>query len=648
MVLMPHKKESSSWSAQPVSILVAIYRKTGSVHLPNFHEYIGVSYRAFSLTQIAQSSWLYVLFFMVDANFHIHCKDRGLTDVHLSPGWAYYVEEACYLKHVEQHAHLEEENTCTAEHNAIIKANLHKEGYLASGVGAVLCARHAFVHKKGVGDLQKGEKFCNIDYLILSTLTSLVLLWLFLTYDIACQFSKNFQKRNATYREDLHLDFDRINIRWGIPKKHLPAHGPNHVRYSLNYVRHVGCTYGEGIESSWSHMNPIAMSTQEMGPTMHQEVLDDHWGAWNWGKIINLIPGKHMQNSYKEAVSMRQKHRDIFNRFSDTFAPAVIKEWEDIHEAWQQNHNHKPDPFEEPTSTWTMNAVCLQLAQEDAAEAARGHVAPHEVTASIFLQLGLELEGQVHVSQLKSIGKSDAMYADSQQRQNALYHHIQGWCTLQDIYMPIAAQLRAPYISIEEIAEKSDYAANDMKLWLPSSLSVDLRSSEALRDLVMKETRLRVAQADDALAEIRRLRHVLMEVRQFRKMNVSGTGQKANTRMRTLFMHFTDKIQRATSTYHVAHAALSVLDPGGDWSNRFLVLKEKHISGSRRDDDGMGEGRYELSWIWCVKCPDGTTISEEVSNTSEYNDSMCIEWACTKARADRWAEEKQLLEEEMR
>ncbi|KZT06944.1 uncharacterized protein LAESUDRAFT_628534, partial [Laetiporus sulphureus 93-53] len=58
--------------------------------------------------------------------------------------------------------------------------------------------------------------------------------------------------------------------------------------YSLNYLRKVRWTYSEGIESSWSHMNPIALSAQEMELAMRQEVLDDHWSAWNWGKIINL------------------------------------------------------------------------------------------------------------------------------------------------------------------------------------------------------------------------------------------------------------------------------------------------------------------------------------------------------------------------
>lgn len=51
-----------------------------------------------------------------------------------------------------------QKNYCSSEHKAILHANKPRNGYLASGVGAVMCARHAFICANGVGDLQKGEK----------------------------------------------------------------------------------------------------------------------------------------------------------------------------------------------------------------------------------------------------------------------------------------------------------------------------------------------------------------------------------------------------------------------------------------------------------------------------------------------------------
>ena len=84
---------------------------------------------------------------------------------------------------------------------------MFKEGYLASGVAAVLCARHMFVRPRGVCDLQKGERYtdsdhgtgilmtaryANIDYLFLTQLLGILTMWLIITYDIACQWSLNF------------------------------------------------------------------------------------------------------------------------------------------------------------------------------------------------------------------------------------------------------------------------------------------------------------------------------------------------------------------------------------------------------------------------------------------------------------------------
>ena len=44
-----------------------------------------------------------------------------------------------------------------------------------------------------------------------------------------------------------------------------------------------------------------------------------------------------------------------------------------------------------------MNTVRLELAQEEAAEISRGVISTHEVSQSVFLQLGIELEEQQYV-----------------------------------------------------------------------------------------------------------------------------------------------------------------------------------------------------------------------------------------------------------
>ncbi|TBU21628.1 hypothetical protein BD311DRAFT_606464, partial [Dichomitus squalens] len=80
--------------------------------------------------------------------------------------------------------------SCSAEHSAMLKANQRREGYLASGLGAVLCARHGLVRKNGAGDLQLSEGYANMDYLYFSTVLGIILAILIL-YDIVCQWYKN-------------------------------------------------------------------------------------------------------------------------------------------------------------------------------------------------------------------------------------------------------------------------------------------------------------------------------------------------------------------------------------------------------------------------------------------------------------------------
>lgn len=44
--------------------------------------------------------WLYTLFLMIDGNFRVKCKDRGLNDIELGNGQSYFVEDSPYKAHI--------------------------------------------------------------------------------------------------------------------------------------------------------------------------------------------------------------------------------------------------------------------------------------------------------------------------------------------------------------------------------------------------------------------------------------------------------------------------------------------------------------------------------------------------------------------
>jgi hypothetical protein len=52
---------------------------------------------------------------------------------------------------------------------------------------------------------------------------------------------------------------------------------------------------------------------------------------------------------FKEAVAMREKHQDLFAKFSETFKPETIAKWEAAVKAWEADST-KPNPYKEPVN----------------------------------------------------------------------------------------------------------------------------------------------------------------------------------------------------------------------------------------------------------------------------------------------------------
>jgi hypothetical protein len=165
-------------------------------------------------------------------------------------------------------------------------------GYIATGVAISSC-RHALVRANGAADLQRGERYVNTDYAFASSIQQDInngVRQLLVTYDIGCQWGINLHRRLSTYLSPLNLDLQSLSsFRVGIPKLHLIGHGAScQVPYNLALMDGVGLTHGEGVETIWSHSASLATWSRENGPAARHQILDDHWGSWNWRKTMNL------------------------------------------------------------------------------------------------------------------------------------------------------------------------------------------------------------------------------------------------------------------------------------------------------------------------------------------------------------------------
>ncbi|KAG2094414.1 uncharacterized protein F5147DRAFT_657174 [Suillus discolor] len=141
-----------------------------------------------------------------NVNFRLKRKavSSDSVDPSLSRGWGYFVEDKAYKDFLHSGVDSIQEKSMCSSHNAVNMADTKSNrGLATTGLGTVDCARHNMKLPNAVGDLQKGERYINMDYLFFSALHHTVLDTLNVSYDIAegkmVQQSNTLQRRIDTW-----------------------------------------------------------------------------------------------------------------------------------------------------------------------------------------------------------------------------------------------------------------------------------------------------------------------------------------------------------------------------------------------------------------------------------------------------------------
>jgi len=258
-------------------------------------------------------------------------------------------------------------------------------GYLATGVVISSC-RHMFVRPNGAADLQRGERcvrrllelhciwlisrfhrYINTDYAFMSSIIPDLLAGirrLFVSYDVMCQWGVYLQRRLNSYLPPLNQDLKQLTTyRTGVPKFHLVGHGAScQVTYNIALKDEVGLTHGEGVETVWAGSGQVATWSKESGPSARHQVLDDHWGAWNWRKVVNsrklsllsyamagihTSAGVNLRKSLEKAWKWGKIQRQVADSFDAMISEDTFRQWTDMVAAYKIDPT-KPNPFEEP------------------------------------------------------------------------------------------------------------------------------------------------------------------------------------------------------------------------------------------------------------------------------------------------------------
>lgn len=158
--------------------------------------------------------------------------------------------------------------------------------------------------------------------------------------------------------------------------------------------------------------------------------------------------------------------------------------------------------------------------------------------------------------------------------------------------------------------------AEKAKLYLPSQIPPSLWGTGCMPGLRETELKLQIAQASDALEQLKHHLCVHSSFIHYKIKQVSGPGQKANTHARNILGRLREKFTRSAEKYRVSCATLVLLDPTGDCNEYLKPLLPSDLKGpngnspddlvasmSKRSKPSRGnsEGFREVSWIWRVR-----------------------------------------------
>ncbi|KAG2110058.1 hypothetical protein BD769DRAFT_1630385 [Suillus cothurnatus] len=582
--------------------------------------------------------WKYALFLAIDANFWLKWKlvSSNNVDPSLNAGSCYFVEETVYKQYLsERGCEPQEKSTCVS-HNAMNMADMKSSrGLAATGIGTVNCARHDMKLPNGVSDLQKGERYLNMDYLVFLVMVGFAVVVFNLSYDIACQWHKKLWSRMASMPPRLQLNRNNKIIRFFVPKFHLNAHIQScQTEFSFNFGKNVGHMDGEAPERGWANINRMASSTKEMGPGAHCDTLDDHFSDWNWKKVTML--GQSLLHKVKEASRRAKLHREELNELEQSIPAPSLAVWKSEIERWEED-NTQPNPFESKVIPMTQAAIRHQLAKKEAADLRAGvDVSLHaDISPSVLIASGIDLQDQQWclAADISALGQhaTDTQKTKIFNQSNALRHQLDNWAQIQVLYMPTVTSICA----MEDAGHSEGTTAlkpEKFQLWLPSQLDLHLPCDQQLH------------KSHDALNDVQQHIHLFTHLNTFRMANVQG--QHASTRARTALNLAVEKKHASKAKYDAAWDALTALAPSlrkVGWTDIMRPLGGTDMRPMGDFIQGQSEvcaSHHDIPWIW-------KTPGVLQDNDKGLQDCLHIEWCKVRAREACWSEELLLLLEAM-
>ncbi|SJL08347.1 uncharacterized protein ARMOST_11710 [Armillaria ostoyae] len=457
-----------------------------------------------------------------------------------------------------------------------------------------------------------------MDFVFASTLQNFMMLLLrVISYDIACQWFVNLYECMNGWPSNLRIN-GPLKLQPVIPKFHEPAHKvEKHHKFSCNLVKGLGNCDCEGPECIWGGHNNLGNSMKMMGPGSRHDVLNDHFGFWNWQKYVGI--GKSLICKYKAATEERNMQVEEHRGLSANLLTHLVAQWDLLCEVWEDDTFPKTveNPFHVDREFLSEKEVEKELEEEERKR--NGGVVHHAMSADKFLVLGLELEEsqqKVQSVAVKCTNKTLTKHQDMSlaDQRNVLCTKLKAW---------------------EPFPE-------DIKLWLPSSISADHWVSICIEGLLGIEDRLWTAQCNNALQGIRHTLCLKLRMVQFKNKNTRG--QQAMTRSHSVIDGVHQWALAFATRYRTAWTAKQELIGGSEWKQMLRVLDNKNIRAYTDPEHVVcGTGRQGMNEDSDEPQRHEDVVPQEVDVEVDKNDKILqSEWCRSRACA-KWSQEEVLL-----
>ncbi|KAL1711625.1 hypothetical protein EV715DRAFT_297881, partial [Schizophyllum commune] len=346
----------------------------------------------------SQHKFLHTLFLSNDANFRLknRLRHNARPNGPLGPGLGCIVEPSKYQKHIKQSVSENDISTCISFAALLEKNTKLTTGCRVSGAGATSCTRHECIRPTGFGDLQKGERYANMDYIFWSALVNEHIDNIMVTYDIGCQWKVNLDKRLDTMPDHLRRAGSHVDVNVRLPVWHGNVHELScRTANSVRYAKGAGKPDGEGPERIWASMNTIAYATKEMGAGVREDTIERFAGHHNTQKNAGL--GGMLYRRHIIASQQALQRKEELNDLERDLKPATLHEWRSMYEAYEADPQAMNPFMPQVTAPPSEQAVKTQLVREEADAARRGTAPLRATSKTTFIVAALQLEDQQFV-----------------------------------------------------------------------------------------------------------------------------------------------------------------------------------------------------------------------------------------------------------